>query len=339
MPSRQVLRFDLVCLLTLLGMMGCGPVATPAPEVARATALAEGPAKVTLALNWFPEAEHGGFYAAVEHGYYREAGLDVEILPGGPKAPVLQQTATGQVDFAVDNADKLLLARAQQADVVALLAPIQDSPRCIMVHEESGIETFEQLARQEGLTLAMNPGQPFAQFLTKTLDLSRARVVPYPGNISQFLLDPKFAQQGYSFSEPFVASQQGAKVRSLMVKDLGFNTYTSLLVTSRGLVTDKPELVSKMIEASRRGWATYLENPGPTNARIHRENPEMSLEVLQFGVEQLRPLCQPSADDNSASGDMTLARWTTLLEQMVNVGSLPPDVLKADEAFVSTSAK
>src|SRR5690348_8486856 len=48
---------------------------------------------VTLQLNWFPEAEHGGYFAALVHGYYREAGLNVRILPGGADTPVVQQVA------------------------------------------------------------------------------------------------------------------------------------------------------------------------------------------------------------------------------------------------------
>lgn len=294
---------------------------------------ATGLQKVTLALNWFPEAEHGGFYAAVQHGYYREVGLDVEIIPGGPKSPVLQQLAGGRVDFAVDNADKLLLARAQEADVVAVMSPIQDSPRCVMVHADSGIESFEQLAMQEGYTLAMNPGQPFAQFLTKQLDLSKLTIAPYPGNVSQFLLDPKFAQQAYSFSEPFVAEQQGAKVRSLMVSDLGFNTYTSLLVAQGDRIKSEPELVRKMVAASIRGWETYLANPDETNALIHERNPEMPLDVLEYGVSDLQKLCRVTGEGAVPLGQMTAERWQTLFEQMVACGSLEAASIQISAAY------
>ena len=57
--------------------------------------------KVQLALNWFPEAEHGGLYAAAVHGYYEENGVEVEILGGGPDAPVVQRVATGAVAFGI----------------------------------------------------------------------------------------------------------------------------------------------------------------------------------------------------------------------------------------------
>ena len=329
-PSRFLLSG--LCLSLLL--MGCGSKAEKPRANAPAGAADQQPlTKVKLALNWFPEAEHGGYYAALHHGYYREAGLDVEIIPGGPKVPVLQETALGKVDFAVDNADKLILARAQQANVVGVMAPIQDSPRCVMVHAESGITSLEQLAMQTDYTLAMSPGQPYAQFLSKKLDLSRLRVVPYPGNVSQFLLDPKFAQQAYSFSEPFVAEQQGAKVKSLMVSELGFNTYTSVLVTSGERIERDADLVRRMVAASIRGWQKYFEDPAPTNALIHERNPEMALAVLAYGVADLQRLCFPVAADTTPLGTMTAERWTTLVRQMEESGSIDAGKVPAAEAY------
>ncbi len=84
------------------------------PSTAESTAAVRPADKVKLLLNWYPEAEHGGYYAALVRGYYREAGLDVEILAGVPNTPVIQEVAREQVTFGVDNADKVLLARAQQ---------------------------------------------------------------------------------------------------------------------------------------------------------------------------------------------------------------------------------
>lgn len=189
-------------LLTGLLLGGCG---RQQPEIVT-TADGKKLEAVSLQLNWFPEAEHGGYYAALVHGYFEEEGLQVKIIPGGPKAPVVQSIATGQATFGVDNADKLLLGRAQEADVVAVMAPLQDSPRCIMVHKSSGITKLDEL---QDIKLAISGGQAFAQFLRKHVPLTGVEIVPYPGNIAQFLLEEKYAQQAYNFSEPFVAEQQG----------------------------------------------------------------------------------------------------------------------------------
>jgi NitT/TauT family transport system substrate-binding protein len=286
-----------------------------------------------MALNWFPEAEHGGYYAAVAHGYFKAEGLDVTIIPGGPKVPVVPQVATGQFDCGVDNADKLLLGRSQLADVVAVFVPIQDSPRCLLLHEEAGITNFDQLAAAKDFTLAMNPGQPFAQYLNYKYRMEGITQVPYPGNISQFLLDQRFGQQAYSFSEPFVARQNGAKPTTLMLSETGFNTYTSALVVSRAWLTERRDVVRKLVKASQRGWLHYLANPEPTNAVIHKENPEMGLEILAFGADALRPLCPSVENAGTDWGVMSLDRWQTLVEQMTQAGSLPAGLVTAAEAF------
>ena len=145
-------------MLGALLLAGCRDAADePAAE-------GEGPRRVMLQLNWFPEMEHGGFYAAKVHGYFQDEGLEVEIIPGGTNVPVIQQVATRQVPFAIANAQDVLAGRSQDADVVALFAPLQHSPRCIMVHAASGIENFEQL---HNVTLAVGEANLYVDFLSK----------------------------------------------------------------------------------------------------------------------------------------------------------------------------
>lgn len=334
-----LLRFALLPLIVfVVFVLGCdtpsAPAVTPSPSKA-ASATAATPVDVTLALNWFPEAEHGGFYAALAHNYYADEGLNVTIRPGGPKVPVIADVASGTVEFGVDNADKLLLGRVQQADVVAVMAPIQDSPRCIMVHKGEGIAKLEDLAGRKPFTLAMNTGQPFAQFLMKRVNLAEARIISYPGNVAQFLLEPKYGQQAYNFSEPFVAEQQGSDPVCLMLSELGFNTYTSLLITRGELIEKQPELVARMTRASIRGWKKYLAEPAETNRHIHEQNPQMGLDVLAFGVAALKPLCLPNDFAEERLGEMTTGRWQSLTSQMTEIGSLPQDFAKPDAAFTT----
>jgi NitT/TauT family transport system substrate-binding protein len=275
-----------------------------------------GPRRVTLALNWFPEAEHGGFYAAQVHGYFAEEGLAVEIRPGGPGAPVIQQVATRRVEFAVTNADEVLLGRDRRAPVVAVLAPLQDSPRCIMVHEQSGIRSLLEL---RDLTLAVGSGKPYAKFLLSRLGPVPLTIIPYQGNVGMFLQRPDFAQQAYVFSEPFVARQQGAHPHCLMLSEIGFNPYTSVLICHEQLIAEDRELVAKMVRACVRGWRQYLDDPRETNQAIAALNPEMGLDILDYGAEVLRTLCLPDNLPSDQLGRMTAARWRELAQQSSTV--------------------
>ena len=69
--------------------------------------------KVVFQSDWFPQAEHGGFYQALVKGYYREAGLDVEILPGGPGAAIKLSVAKGTADFGMYRSDDVIVAASR----------------------------------------------------------------------------------------------------------------------------------------------------------------------------------------------------------------------------------
>ena len=226
------LSWHVLCLLLLLLSAGCGGCGGGA-----------GTGKVLIKLNWYPEAEHGGYYAAVVKHLYQDQGLDVEILRGGDQVDVPGLVASGQAAFGVANADDVLLARAQGRPVVAVMAPLQKGPQCIMVHKESGITRFDQL---HGLTLAVERQAPYFKYLERKVDLTGVKVVPYSGGVSRFLEDPKYAQQGYVFSEPILvrkakgSAERNAGTRCLMLYEVGYNPYTSALFTTESLIKDNP---------------------------------------------------------------------------------------------------
>src|SRR4051812_39778059 len=71
--------------------------------------------KVKITLNWVPEPEFGGIYAAKENGAFAKHNLDVEIMSGGAGTPTWQLVANGKTDFAVASADEVFIARSQGA--------------------------------------------------------------------------------------------------------------------------------------------------------------------------------------------------------------------------------
>ena len=302
---------------------GCNQNPAP-PEAA-----GNGPVRVLLQLNWLSDAQHGGFYAALAGGHYADAGLDVEILPGGPGTAVLPKVAMGRCDFAVANADQVLLARQQEADVVAVFASMQNSPRCIMVHESSGINSLSDL---KNLTLALGDGKAFAEYIKSQVALEGVRIVSYTGTVAKFLIDDNFAQQGYVFSEPVIAAAQGGDPKALMVSELGFNPYSSIVVTRRELLDEQPELVEKFVQATQRGWQEYLASPDKANAIIMAANSEMTADSLAAAAQAISKLCKPEGFDEPI-GSMRSERWTTLRNQLVEIGLLPEDSATGEAAF------
>ena len=109
--------------------------------------------KVQLTLDWKPEPEFGGFYAAQTNGTFAKHGLDVTLKSAGEGAPTWQLVATGKTLFATTAADQVLIARSQDADVVALFTVYQTFPQGIMVHKARGFATIDDVFKNPG-TLA-----------------------------------------------------------------------------------------------------------------------------------------------------------------------------------------
>ena len=291
---------------------------------------ADAPPRVKLALNWFPEAQHGGYYTAQLQGLYGQAGVEVDILEGGPDAPVVQLVATGRVQFGLTNADGVINARAAGAPIVALFAPYQTNPRCIVVHESTGILLVEDLA---DVTLALSQRPAFSHYLRKRFAFPNVVVVPYHGSVTPFLEDERYAMQGYVFSEPVVARRMGADARALMVADTGFNPYASALIATEQTVRQQPDLVTAVVRASMAGWANYLEAPLETNQHIHSLRPDMDMEILAIGAELSKDLVVDDMAATHGIGHMSRQRWELLAAQMVEAEVIEAGQVQVDECF------
>ncbi len=271
------------------------------------------PSKIRLALNWKPDPEFGGFYAAD----FAKHGLDVELLPGGSGTPTVQMIGAGSSEFGIIEADELLLARTKGNDVVALYAAFQNSPLGIMAHGSRKLESIADLLK--GGTLAIESGLPYARILQKKFGFDHVKVVPSPGgDLTTFLNDEKFAQQCFVTAEPLQARHKGVDVKVFPVSELGYNPYTTVLATSGDYLKKNPALVTNMVAAVREGWRAYLDNPAPTNEKMHGLNPSMDPASYAEIAEAQKPLIE-----TGTLGKMTKERWETLAAQLKELGDIP----------------
>jgi NitT/TauT family transport system substrate-binding protein len=289
--------------------------------------------KMRLALNWKPDPQFGGFYAAP----YQEHGLDVEILPGGAGTPTIQMVGAGSAEFGVVSADELVVARSHGNDVVALFAVFQTNPQGIMVHASRNLRSLSDVL-QSGGTLALQRGLPYARLLEKKYGFSKVKVVPSPGgDISAFLADKNFAQQCFIMSEPLTARHMGADVQVFPVAEIGYNPYTTVLATSGDFLRKDLERAQAMVAAVREGWRRYVDNAEPVNQRMNKMNPSMPLDVFAEVASAQKSLIETDETRRNGLGSMTNERWQTLIAQLRDLGDIPKS-LSADECFRTLSA-
>ncbi len=309
--------------IVLLALLGCRSSTQQGPP--------DGADAVVIQLNWYPESEHGGVFQGFAEGRYQAEGIDLQIQPGGANTPIGPELVLGRTQFAIANADDVVLFREQGMDIVAVMAAMQNHPRCVLARKDSGITGFDDLA---GKTFQRNPGRAFVEFMRSKGILDGVKEVPYHGSIANLLADPNTVIQAYSCAEPLLASQQGVEVTTLMLSDLGFNPYSSVLVTTGQMIREQPDLVRRFVAVTRDGWRNYLADGSKGNAAILKVNDAgMTAEALGFGASVMHGLAMPEGPGPESLGAMTAERWSALLDQLKDLKLVDADKVKAEDCY------
>ena len=309
---RPVRARAVLALACLVALVGCSRKEPDGSKSKPATAT-----RVKVQLNWVPEPEFGGIYAAREGGAYEKAGLDVEILSGGPGSPVVQVVAGGQSDFGVAGADDVVIARARGVDLVAVFGTFQTNPQGVMVHSARNIASLADL---KSGTLALEPGLPFGMYMKKKYGFAGATLVPYDGGIAKFLADPNHSQQCYVTSEPIAVKKKGETPKVFLGADVGFNPYANVIVTRGAMLREKRETVRAFVAASAEGWRRYLADPTAANAAMAKRNTAMDAETFAAAASAQKPLIETDEAKKAGLGVMTEARWAKLAADLVELG-------------------
>src|SRR4029079_1478664 len=171
-------------------------------------------------------------------------------------------------------------AVANNIPTLVVAAMFQKDPQVLLAHPGQGIEKFTDL---KNLTLFVSKEglASYFQWMKHDFGFREDKVKPYTFNPQPFLADKKSAMQGYVTSEPYAVEKAGGfKPKIFLLADQGFGSYSTLIETRRDLVENKPDLVQRFVEASIIGWYNYIyHDNAAANARIRRDNPEMSDEL------------------------------------------------------------
>lgn len=298
------------------------PVAAPTtPETDKLT-------KVNFGTNWYAQAEHGGFYQAIATGIYKEHGLDVNIKMGGPQVNGTQLLMGGAIDFFMGFASDAIQAIEEGIPKVTVASIFQKDPQVIIAHPESGAKSLADL-KGKPIFISSAANVTYWLFLKAKYGFTDDQKRPYNFNPAPFLADKTSAQQGYLTSEPLAISKAGGfKPIVFLLADSGYTPYSTTIETKRELVEKDPDLVQRFVDASIKGWYSYLEgDPKPANELIKKANPEMDDEQIAYGIAKMKEYGVVNSGDAETKGigAMTDERWKSFFDSMVEEGVLKKD--------------
>lgn len=279
---------------------------------------------VVLQMDWYAEPEHGGFYLAALNGYYRDAGIDLEIRPTANAPSNYTLVAAGEIAMALGTSDNLIVAQSRGLPLVGLLPYFQHDPQGVMFHRLHGIEDLSQL---HGRRVKISPGLHYVEYLQQALDI-KMQLVPMDGSLVQFVQDPTLIQQCFLTSEPYHARAQGVEVGVLPFWDAGLDPYR-LVYANRHFVEAHPDLVRAFVNASLAGWREFmLGDTDHVFAEIARRNPQHDADSMTWTVQQMHALAltQGHAHHNESIGTIDLARLQQQVAQLDALGLLDAPV-------------
>jgi NitT/TauT family transport system substrate-binding protein len=194
-----------------------------------------------------------------------------------------QKVASGAAQFSISRSDDIAVHASRGVPLLVVAALMQHDPQALLYHEESGIETFEDL---DGRAIMTTPGSVFVEFLKRQYDLD-IEVIPLDYGMSRFLADKDFVQQCFITNEPYYVLKEGANARTLLIADSGFDPYR-VIYTNRRFAERNPEVVKNFVAASIQGWDSYMQGPrARANAIIQSQNPKMTEEFLAYSVKAM----------------------------------------------------
>ncbi len=325
LSRRQLLKVGAAALGgSLLAAGGAQARRKPSPTLI--VAQGSGLERVSYATNWYAQAEHGGFYQAVATGIYREHGLDVTIKMGGPGINITQVLAGGAAEFAMGGSVGVISAVREGIPLVCVAAIFQKDPQILMAHP--GSQRLEDL---KGRPIFVSKGGlvTYWPYLKARFGFTDDQVRPYNFNPGPFLADPSSAQQGYLTSEPFAIRQEGGfEPVVFLLADLGYKPYATTIETRRQLVETRPDLVERFVDASIKGWYSFLEDPRPAYRLIQQDNPEMTDAQLAYSFEKLQEYGIILSGDalEKGIGAMTDQRWQDFFDSMTVAGVFEPTI-------------
>jgi NitT/TauT family transport system substrate-binding protein len=235
----------------------------------------QGPTKVRLQLQWFTQAQFGGYFAAADQGYYRDAGLDVEILEGGTDIVPQTMLAQGQADFAIAWVPKALASREQGAQITDIGQIFQRSGTLQVSMKDKNISTPADL---RGKTVGNwgfgNEYELFAAMTGAGIDPGKdAKLVQQQFDMNAFLQGDIDAAQAMSYNEyAQVLEANNPKTGKLFTPEdlnvLNWNDVgTAMLQDAVWANTEKlqndaayRDTAAKFLEASMRGWVFCRDN-------------------------------------------------------------------------------
>jgi len=286
-------RVSILAVLSLaFAVVGLGLALGPGTPWAQ-----QPPQKVVFALNWFPVGDHAAYWVALEKGYYRQRGLDVDMQNSKGSGDSIAKVDTGRADIGLADSAVVIASAARGTKVKVVGMVFDKSPLNIWSRKEAPITKPKDL---EGKTVAAPPGdgqrQMFPAFARLNgIDQTKVTWV----NVEPAAKVPALAEKrvdavaDYTTGMPFYEKAIG-KGNAVMLPwaDHGFDMYSMSIIASEKTMKEREPVLKAFLEASYLGWRDVMSDPKSALEIFKKRVPEIDLAIIEpnmmMGLELMK---------------------------------------------------
>lgn len=265
---------------------------------------------VTVILDWVPNTNHTGLYAAKEKGFYQEEGLDVKIVNPG-EGGTAQLIAANKGDFGISYQEEVTYARSEDIPVVAIAAVIQHNTSGFASPIDKNIKTPKDF---ENKTYG-GWGSPMENAMIKALmdkygaDFNKVNIINIGAAdfFTSLEKDIDFAWIYYGWTG-IEAELKNIPLNFIKLRDEheALDFYTPVIITSEDKIKNNPELIKKFMRATARGYQFSIENPEQAADILLKAAPELNPELVKKSQQYLAAEYQADAP---RWGEMKVEVW------------------------------
>jgi NitT/TauT family transport system substrate-binding protein len=298
--------------------------------------------RIHLPMAYIPSIQFAPFYVAMDKGYFREAGLEIDF-DYSFETDGVTLTGSNEIPFAVVSGEQVLLARAQGLPVVYVLAWYQDFPTAVISKTESNIRTPQDLiGKKIGIPGLFGASYIGLRALLDSAGIQENQVTLNSIGFNQveaLALDQQQAVVGYVTNEPIQLRARGYDVNVMRVSDY-VQLASNGLITNETVLRENPDLIHRMVKATLRGIRRTIEAPDEAYeiSKKYVENLAKLDDPVQENVQ--KEILKVSIEYWKAGplGESDPKAWENMQKVLLNMG-LVAQKLDLSQAFTNDFVK
>ncbi len=294
--------------------------------------------KVTLRLNFLLSGVHTIFYYGVEKGFYKDAGIDLQIGEGQGSARTVQAVATGGDTFGIADGGSVIAGATRGAPVKSVLGLLNTSPYAISFRADAGVNTIKDI---EGKSVAASAGEASLALLPAIwkkngIDPSKVKIlnVDGPGKIIAVMQKRTDGTLAGLENQVVVLKSKGLEQKVFSFAELGVNTQGLTIIANSKQAETNQDLVKRFVAASIKSIEAAKADPDAAVAAAVKVKPTGDAKLLKDQLDVSLTLLASPADPSARLGEMSPADWQQTLDLMKEYQDIKTD-MPADAFFTN----